>query len=99
MKCFNCGRIGHFSNKFSYPKQEDSDDEEPCCHKKYQKNKTIYKKTFQKNKKNLFSKDDSEDDGMSEDAEVLFMGFENKIPEEEIKEVVDIEAEPINSHE
>ena len=29
LKCFNCGRIGNFSNKYSYPKQEDSDDKEP----------------------------------------------------------------------
>ena len=27
LKCFNCGRIGHFSHNCSYPKQEDSDDE------------------------------------------------------------------------
>jgi len=27
-KCFNCGKIGHFSSKFSYPKEKDSDDEE-----------------------------------------------------------------------
>ena len=33
LKCFNYGRIGHFSNKFHYPKQEESDHEESCCHK------------------------------------------------------------------
>ena len=27
LKCYNCGRIGHFSSKFPYPKQEDSDDD------------------------------------------------------------------------
>ena len=32
LKSFNCGRIGHFSKKCPYPKQDDSDDEEPCCH-------------------------------------------------------------------
>ena len=41
LKCFNYGRIGHFDRKCPYPKQEDSDDEEPCCHKKGQKNNTI----------------------------------------------------------
>ena len=46
LKCFNYGIIGHFSNKYSYPKQEDSDDEEPCCHQKDKKNKNIYKKKF-----------------------------------------------------
>ena len=77
----------------SYPKQENSDDEEPCCHKKYQKNRTIYKNKFQKNKKNLYSKEDNED------VEVLFMGFESEIPEEEIEDVVDLEEKLINAHE
>ena len=33
LKCFNCGRIGHFSHKCSYLKQEESDHEESCYHK------------------------------------------------------------------
>ena len=33
LKCFNCGRIGHFPHKCSYPKQEESDHEESCFHK------------------------------------------------------------------
>ena len=67
-----------FTKKCPYPKQEDSDDEEPCCHKKYQKTKIIYKKKFQKNKKNIHSKEDSED------VEVLFMGFKSENHGEEI---------------
>jgi hypothetical protein len=26
--CFNCGKAGHFSNKFPHPKKEESDDKE-----------------------------------------------------------------------
>ena len=26
LKCFNYGRIGHFSSKCTYPKQDDSDE-------------------------------------------------------------------------
>ena len=33
LKCFNYGRNGHCSNKCPYPKQEESDHEESCCHK------------------------------------------------------------------
>ena len=64
--------------------------------KKYQKNGIIYMNNFQKNKRNLYSKEDSEDDEISEDVEVLFMGLESEIPEEEIEDVVDLEAELIN---
>ena len=58
LKCFNCGRIGHFSNKRPYPKQEESDHEESCCHKC----KTMGKKGFKKMKKNFYSKEDSDDE-------------------------------------
>ena len=98
MKCFNCGRIGHFSKIFPHPKQEDSDDKKPCTHK-YQKNKFIYKKKFHKNKKNIYSKEDSEDDDISEDVEVLFMGFGSENSGEEIEYVKDHEEELINAHE
>ena len=50
LKCFKCGKIGHYASKCPYPKQEDSDDEEPCSHKKYQKSKTTYNKKFKKKK-------------------------------------------------
>ena len=65
---FNCGRIGHFSNKCRYAKQEESDHEESCCHK----DKNMGKKKFNKNKKNLYSNKYSDDE--SEDVEILFIG-------------------------
>ena len=45
LKCFNCRRIGHFSLKCSYQKQDESDHEESCCHKG--------KKKFKKKKEEL----------------------------------------------
>ena len=60
--------------------------------KKYQNNKIIYKNKFQQNKTNLYSKEDSEDDEISEDVEVLFMGFESENSGEEIEDVTDLEA-------
>ena len=81
LKCFNYGRIGHFSHKWSYPKQEEGDHEESCCHKG--KNK------FKKKKKNFYSKEESEDEEMSEDEEILFIGTTNSNEELE----VDIEAQ------
>ena len=67
-KCFNYGRVWHFSNKCPYPKQKDSDHEESCCHK----DKTMGKKKFKKNKKNFYSKEDSDDE--NENGEILFIG-------------------------
>ena len=39
LKFFNYGRIGHFSHKCPYPKQEVSDHEKSCCHKGRKKKK------------------------------------------------------------
>ena len=69
LKCFNYGNIGHYASKCRYPKQEDSDDEEPCSHKKDQNNKTIYKKKIKNKKKNFYSMNDSCSNDLSEDEE------------------------------
>ena len=93
LKCFNCGGIGHFASKFPYPKQED--DEE--CPEDSKKNNMIFKK---KNKKKTFYLTDdncSNESSEDEDDEVLFMGIENKIPEEETEGVVDLEVELVSA--
>ena len=81
LKCFNYGRIGHFSHKRSYPKQEESDQEEYYCHKG--------KKKFKEKRKSFYSKEESDDEEMSGDNEILFLGTTNSDEESE----VDIEAE------
>jgi hypothetical protein len=82
-KCFNCGKIGHFSNKFPYAKNKENDEEEfPKEEKKYQKvDKRRNKKKFFK--KSFYSKEDNsssnEDNDIDSDLEnVLFMSYENE---------------------
>jgi hypothetical protein len=83
-KCFNYGRIGHFANKCSYPKQEENDEE-------VHNQKNQYKKKFYKKKKNFYSKEDISSSDMSEDenSELLFMGMNtqnNDVDDEENSE-------------
>ena len=71
LKCFNCGRIGHFSHKCSYPKQKESDHEESCCHKG--------RKKYKEKNMNFYSKEESEDEEMIQDNEILFLGTTNSV--------------------
>ena len=50
------------------------------------------RRSFRKIRKKLYSKEDIEDDEISEDDEVLFMGLKSEIPKEDIEDVEDIEA-------
>jgi hypothetical protein len=71
LKCFNCGKIGHFANKYLYAKRSDSDEEEyHKKEKKYQKGNKKYKiKVF---KKNIYQREDNsssnEDDETNSDS-------------------------------
>ena len=107
LKCFECGRIGHFSSKCPYAKNPNSDDENNC-----KKNKSFqnYKKgnngRFAK-RKHFYSKEDSnssDDDSDSDNdfEKVIFMAIDTKEAtndHEGSKEEgeVDLEAELISA--
>jgi hypothetical protein len=82
LKCFGCGRIGHFSSKCPLNNLSDGEEENNRKSKEY-KNK--YKKSFQRNsykKKSIFVKDDS-DSSETDESNVssdirLFMAIENQ---------------------
>ena len=70
LKFFNCGRIGHFSHKCPYPKQQVIDHEESCYHKG--------RKRYKQKKKNFYSKEESEDN------KIMFLGTSNSYGESEV---------------
>jgi hypothetical protein len=81
LKCFNCGRIGHFSSKCPFNKHSNGEEESNNKTKEYKK---MYKKPFQINsykKKSLFIKNNSESSHIDESDEGsdirLFMAIEN----------------------
>ncbi|XP_059073274.1 uncharacterized protein LOC131874068 [Cryptomeria japonica] len=76
LKCFNCGKAGHFATQYPNADQNLDDDQT----KKHFRRKTFPKKKFNfnnlKKKKSLFSKEDSNDDSdnsLGDEGETLFM--------------------------
>ena len=86
-KCFNCGKVGHFSSKCPYEKGTKSDDEEETP-KKEKKHHKINKGKLLK-KKSLYSKEDSsrfdEYDSDNDSRRVIFMELEETIENNEDK--------------
>ena len=77
LKCFNYGRIGNFGSKFTFPKQDDSDERETS---KFKKGKTWNKKKSYEKNKIVYTMEDSEDADTSEyeETEILFMGLDTQ---------------------
>ena len=104
LKCFECGRIGHFSSKCPYAKNPNSNDENNCRkNENFQKYKKGNNGRFAKSK-NIYSKEDnnSSDDDTDNDDGVLFMTIDTKeIPDDhegsEEEGEVDLEAKLISA--
>ena len=58
LKCFNCGRIGHFSSKCTYTKQDENEEKETS---KFKMGKLGNKKKPYGKKKIVYTMEDSED--------------------------------------
>ena len=100
-KCFNYGKVGHFSSKFPYAKGSESDEEEETPMKQKKHHKGNIGKFL---KKNLYLKEDSsssnEDDSDNDSRRVLFMELEEIIENNKDnceQGVVNIEEELISS--
>jgi hypothetical protein len=98
-KCFNCGKIGHFSSKCPHHKKDQNSDEE----KKYKYNKYNKKKSLVANNDN--SSEDINSDSSCEDKANDFMlmakeDYDNKIigsDDNDEEAVVDMEGELISA--
>jgi hypothetical protein len=108
LKCFECGRIGHFASKCPYKGNPNNDDENSCkANKRYQKNKKGSNGRYDKNK-NLYTKENnssSDDDDLDSDNEserVLFLAMDTKEVTEDHDELeeegeVDLEAKLVSA--
>ena len=98
LKCFKCGRIGLFSSKCTYTKQEENEENETS---KFKMGKPGNKKKSYGKKKIVCSLEDSEDSDESEDEEneVLFMGLDTQASnsDSDMEGEVDLRAEIVSA--
>ena len=98
LKCFNCGRIGHFSSKCTYTKQDENEEKETS---KFRRGKLGSKKKPYGNKKIIYTVEDTEYSYQSKakETEVLFMGLDTQSSRSDsyVEGEVDLRAELISA--
>jgi hypothetical protein len=104
-KCFNCGKIGHFSNKFPHKRNDQTcDDEEKHKHRNLFKDNNFKKKSLCVNNDDDPSGDEDNDSSIEDKLNVFILmakeDYDNKITGSEANEeevVIDIEGELIGA--